>query len=139
MISLPKPIEIPKLSNNSKGPNLSGAEFNPGSGKRYGYDYIYPTTKEIDYYASKGFGIIRMPFDLTRVYPIPYQELNTTEIIYMRLTVDHCLSRGMKVILDPHNYGFIYDSRTQTKRRDWSRSRRYESICRFLVKNGCNV
>lgn len=40
------------------GPNLSGAEFNPGPDKRYSYDYIYPSTDEIDYYSFKGFGII---------------------------------------------------------------------------------
>jgi endoglucanase len=115
-INLEYSLSVPRLANNYKGPNLSGAEFNPGPGKRYGYDYIYPTTKEIDYYASKGFGIIRMPFDMTRVYPEPYSPLNTTEIIYMRLTVDHCLSKGIRVILDPHNYGFIYDSRTEVQR-----------------------
>jgi endoglucanase len=26
--------------------------------------------------------------------------------------VDYCLSKGMRVIIDPHNYGFIYDNRT---------------------------
>ena len=101
--------------NNYKGPNLSGAEFNSGPGKRYGYDYIYPNTNEIDYYASKGFGIIRMPFDMTRVYPIPYSSLDTNEIGHMKPVVDYCLSKGMKVLLDPHNYGFIYDNRTGKK------------------------
>lgn len=67
--------QIPTLVNNYKGPNLSGAEFNAGANKKYGHDYIYPNTTQLDYYASKGFGIICMPFDLTRVYPIPYLPL----------------------------------------------------------------
>jgi endoglucanase len=100
------------LANNTKGPNLSGAEFNPGPEKRVNFDYVYPSSQQIDYYASKGFGIIRLPFDISRVYPTPYSSLNITEIIYMRLTVDHILSRGMYVILDPHNFGTIYDGRT---------------------------
>jgi endoglucanase len=103
------------LVNNYKGPNLSGAEFNSGPGKRYGYDYIYPNTNEIDYYASKGFGIIRMPFDMTRVYSQSYSPLNTTEIGYMKPVVDYSLSKGMRIILDPHNFGFIYDNRTGKK------------------------
>ena len=103
------------LANNTKGPNLSGAEFNPGPGKRINFDYTYPPTKEIDYYASKGFGMIRLPFDISRVYPVPYAPLNITEIIYMRLTIDHCLAKGIYVILDPHNYGLIYDGRTGQK------------------------
>ena len=107
---------FPPLVNNSKGPNLSGAEFNPGPNKRINFDYVYPPNKEIDYYASKGFGMIRLPFDISRVYPQVYSPLNLSEIIAMRLTVDHILTRGMRVILDPHNYGYIYDNRTQQKR-----------------------
>jgi endoglucanase len=114
-VSYQVPKSIPTLANNYKGPNLSGAEFNEGLGKRYGYDYIYPSTDEIDYYASKGFGIIRMPFDMTRVYPKPYSPLDAAEIGHMRPIVDYCLSKGMRVILDPHNYGYIYDNRTGVK------------------------
>jgi endoglucanase len=108
----PAPTSIPTLVTNYKGINLSGAEFNPGPGKRYGWDYIYPSTQEIDYYASKGFGIIRMPFDITRAYPAPYSLLDTIETGYIKTIVDYCLSKGMRVILDPHNYGYIYDNRT---------------------------
>lgn len=104
------------LINNYKGTNIAGGEFNPGPGKRCNYDYFYPNPKAIDYYASKGFGIIRMPFDLTRAYPIPYAPLNITEIGYMLSVVDYCLSKGMRVLLDPHNYGFIYDYRTREQR-----------------------
>ncbi|UJR38840.1 hypothetical protein I4U23_031505 [Adineta vaga] len=115
-VSYPIPTSIPTLINNFKGPNLSGGEFNSGVGKRYGYDYIYPTTKEIDYYVSQGFGIIRMPFDMTRAYPVPYSSLNMTEMSYMKIVVDYCLSKGMYVILDPHNYGVIYDNRVGVQR-----------------------
>jgi endoglucanase len=111
-VSFPAPKSIPKLVNNYKGPNLSGAEFNSGPDKRYNYDYTYPNTDEIDYYASKGFGIIRLPFDIARAYDIAYSPINATQIGYMKPVIDYCLSKGMHVLLDPHNYGFIYDSRT---------------------------
>lgn len=77
---------------------------------------MYPSTGEIDYYASKGFGIIRMPFDIARAYSAAYLPLNTTEIGYMKSIVDYCLSKGMHIVLDPHNYGFIYDNRTGKSR-----------------------
>lgn len=105
-----------ELVNNYKGVNLAGAEFNRGPGKTYGVDYFYPNTTELDYYASKGFGIIRLPFDLTRVYPIPYAPLSTTELGYMRPIIDYCLLKGMRVIIDPHNGGYIYDNRTGEQR-----------------------
>jgi endoglucanase len=102
------------MINNYKGINLSGAEFNSGLGKRLYFDYIYPSTREIDYYTSKGFGLLRLPFDMTRVYPKPYSLLSTVETGYIKQTVDYCLSKGMKVALDPHNYANIYDNRTGT-------------------------
>lgn len=107
---------IPKLVNNYKGPNIAGGEYSPGPGKTYGHDYIYANTSQIDYYAFKGFGIIRLPFDIARIYSVPYSPLNITELEYMNPTIDYCLSKGMRVILDPHNYGYIYDNRTGSER-----------------------
>ena len=107
---------IPALVNNYKGPNLSGPEADHDPSKWYYYSYAYPNATQIDYYASKGFGIIRLPFNLSRIYPIPYSPLNATELGYMKATVDYCLSKGMRVLLDPHNFGLIYDNRTGQKR-----------------------
>jgi endoglucanase len=106
----------PKLVNNYKGTALSGAEWNQGPGKKEGKNYIYPNTTQMDYYASKGFGLIRLPFDIARVYSIPYSQLDTTEMGYLKPIVDYLLSKGMHVILDPHNYGLIYDNRTGQNR-----------------------
>ena len=72
-----------KLVNNYKGAALSGAEFSPGSGKTEGRDYIYPNTTQMDYYASKGFGLLRLPFDIARAYSIPYSQLDTKEMGYI--------------------------------------------------------
>jgi endoglucanase len=47
----------------SRGINLSGGELNPGRTPAiYGKDYIYPTPEELDYYASKGFTVVRLPY-----------------------------------------------------------------------------
>lgn len=46
-----------------RGINLSGAELNvernPGV---YGKDFVYPSSQELDYYASKGFAVVRLPY-----------------------------------------------------------------------------
>jgi endoglucanase len=55
-------------------------------------------------------------FDIARAYPVPYSSLSTKEIGYMKQTVDYLYSKGMRVILDPHSYGYIYDNRTGTQR-----------------------
>ena len=70
----------------------------------------------MDYYASKGFGLLRLPFDIARAYSIPYSSLDTTEMSYLKPVVDYLLSKGVHVILDPHNYGMIYDNRTGQNR-----------------------
>lgn len=106
--SLPSP-PLSKLSNNLKGVNLSGGEYNWGPNKRIGYDYIYPSKAEIDYYAGKGFGVVRLPFDIGRVYPTPSTQLDPTQIGAIKGVVDYALKKGMRVILDPHNYGDVYD------------------------------
>ncbi len=50
------------------GVNLAGAEFGtrnvPGV---FGTDYTYPTHTEIDYYADKGMGVVRLPFLWERI------------------------------------------------------------------------
>ena len=46
---------------------LSGGDFTPGGA--YPGNYGYPPNASIDYYASKGMGIIRLPFLWERVQP----------------------------------------------------------------------
>ena len=45
------------------GVNLAGAEFGSRLPGTYGTDYTYPTHAEVDYFASKGMGIIRLPVE----------------------------------------------------------------------------
>lgn len=94
-----------------KGVNLSGAEYNNSNPQaRMGWDYIYPTTAEIDYYASKGFTAIRLPFAGARLQPVNNAALNVTELGYIQTVVSYCATKHINVILDPHDYGLKYDS-----------------------------
>ncbi len=86
------------------GVNLAGGEFGtplPGS---YGYDYIYPSAAEFDYYNSKGLKLIRLPFKWERLQHTLNGSLNATELARLDTVVGYASARGMKVILDMHNY-----------------------------------
>jgi aryl-phospho-beta-D-glucosidase BglC (GH1 family) len=89
------------------GVNLSGAEYNPGSTLE-GTNYVYPSDAEIDYYASKGMNVIRLPFLLERVEPVAGGPLSTTELGYIDQVVAYAATKGIDVILDPHDYGYEY-------------------------------
>jgi hypothetical protein len=87
------------------GVNLAGAEF---SGTAF-----WQTNPAVwDYYQAKGLTLIRMPVKWERVQPALYGPVTFTQM-------DQCValaaSRGMKVILDLHNYA-SYGSGSPTPR-----------------------
>ncbi len=89
------------------GVNLASAEFapqnDPGS---YGKDYTYSTHQEIDYYAAKGMTVFRLPFLMDRMQDAANGSLNQAQLGYMDGVVSYATSKGIKVILDPHDYGY---------------------------------
>lgn len=86
------------------GVNLAGGEFNP-SGTRIHWDYTYPTHAEVDYYASKGMEVIRLPFLWERVQSSQFGALKSSEIAIITDIVRYAASKGLQVDLDVHNYG----------------------------------
>jgi endoglucanase len=91
------------------GVSLAGAESGlfpvnvPGV---YGIDYTYPTHAEIDYYASKGLGVIRLPFLWERMQHTEFGALDPTELGRLTDVVNYATSRGLKVVIDPHDFGY---------------------------------
>ena len=86
------------------GINLSGAEFGSAVPGVYNQDYTYPTHGEIDYYASKGMDVIRLPFLWERVQSTENGPLNSAEIARIDDVVNYAASKGLMVDLDMHNY-----------------------------------
>lgn len=86
------------------GVNLSGAEFGD-AGNRYGYDYIYPSEKDLDFYQSRGIELIRLPFKWERMQTTLGGKLSSAELGHMKTFLAEAEERGMNVILDLHNYG----------------------------------
>jgi endoglucanase len=91
-----------------RGINLSGAEFGSIGGK-VDKDYTWPSTNTLDYFANKGFNTVRLPFKWERLQPTLMGELDEAELSRLMETVELIRARGMKTILDPHNYARYHD------------------------------
>lgn len=87
------------------GVNLAGAEFGSNFPGTYGSDYVYPSTKILDYYASKGLRLIRLPIKWERVQPNLGTELNQKELERIEGVINNAKARDLLVIIDLHNYG----------------------------------
>lgn len=96
-----------------RGVNISGAEFGGLPGK-FDSDYTWPTTRTLDYFAGKGFNTIRLPFRWERLQPKLMGALDEAELMRLMETVELIRARGMKVILDPHNYARYGDQTVGT-------------------------
>jgi endoglucanase len=90
----------------ARGINLSSGELNPERNPAaYGKDYIYPSASELDYYAGKGFEVVRLPFRWERLQPALFGPLDPTELGRIKSVVEAARARHMRVILSPHNFG----------------------------------
>ena len=103
------------------GVNLAGAEFGNGDVKNgkedpntvpgvFNKDYTYPTHDEIDYYASKGLTVIRLPFLWERLQHTKQGGLDEEELGRLDDVVNYATSKHLKIVIDPHNYGYGYNA-----------------------------
>ncbi|MBB5699295.1 cellulase family glycosylhydrolase [Sphingomonas yantingensis] len=85
------------------GINLSGAEF--GKGDKYGYDYIYPSSKDLKFYADQGLTLVRLPVRWERLQPELGGSLDAVELGRLNTFLVNAAKAGVQVIVDVHNYG----------------------------------
>ena len=88
------------------GVNLGGGDAT-GSGNVpgvYGTDYIYPNDNEMAYYQSKGLTLIRLPVKWKRLQDNLNGPLNETNMVRIDNVITFARNRGMKVIIDLHDY-----------------------------------
>ncbi|MFZ1096845.1 MAG: glycoside hydrolase family 5 protein [Xanthobacteraceae bacterium] len=90
----------------TRGISLASAEFQanriPGI---YGRDYVYPSAQSLDYYKSRGFDLIRLPFLWERLQPALFSDLADAELSRIKQLVAAARDRCMRLILSPHNFG----------------------------------
>ncbi len=99
-IYTPGPAPVPLHGVNITGPESNTANL-PGT---YGTNYAYPTVADFDYYHAKGLNLIRIPFRWERMQTSLNSPLNTAQLGYMDTAIARASARGMKVIIDMHNY-----------------------------------
>jgi aryl-phospho-beta-D-glucosidase BglC (GH1 family) len=90
------------------GVNIAGGEFGSKVPGVLGTDYIYPSTQEIDYYASQGMTAIRVPFLIERLENSPNGAFSQHDLQQLQSIVAYAATKGIDVILDPHNYGYAW-------------------------------
>ena len=97
-----------------RGINISGAEYGVDTAGVYGTNYVYPSEKTVRYFAEKGMNIVRLPFRWERLQPVLGERLDTGELDLLRKAVELIRSYKMKVVLDPHNFGYYHKKRLVT-------------------------
>jgi endoglucanase len=94
------------------GVSLAGAEFGsaptPTDLGVYDDDYIYPNSKEVDYFLSKGMNTLRMPFRWERLQPTLNGDFDSAEFARFNSFITYATSHGANVIIDPHNFARYY-------------------------------
>ncbi len=102
-----------------RGVTLAGAEFGVSPDRDWpgvhGTDYVYPHTvpgyeSVLAYYAARGVDVIRLPFRWERLQPELFTAFDSAELDLLRGFVDAASAQGMRVILDPHNFGRYCES-----------------------------
>lgn len=80
------------------GVNYAGGTFRPKE------SFLVPTDESLDYWQSKGVRLMRLPFDWEPLQPALNGPLNAQYIANLKRSVEKMGARGMKVLLDLHNY-----------------------------------
>lgn len=87
-----------------RGTNLDGAQFGTVYPGVEGVDYSFPTTKDVDYFASKNMTAFRIGFQWERMQPKLNEELNQAYFDKLNSLVLYANSKNISVFLNPHNY-----------------------------------
>lgn len=99
-----------------RGVNLSSAESG-GCSKpsKYGFTYIYPSSKEIDHFMAAGMNTFRIPFCWERLQKSAMAELDAAELERLDKLTAYTTAKGGYIVLDPHNYGRYWGKSITTR------------------------
>jgi endoglucanase len=85
------------------GFNEASGEFGIGN-----YKYSYPGKDRIDWVATHGFGIIRVPFLFQNIQAASGTNLNEAAMRQLDPVLSECAAKRVVCLLDMHNYGSYY-------------------------------
>ena len=134
-----------------RGISVAGGEFGANSGteetlahfsnKRpglYGDSHQFPSPATFAYLASRGVGLVRIPFRWERIQPQLKGNLDSLELQRLKAAVTSARQgragqpNGLKVILDVHNFGAYYDA-PRADRNGRRRDFREPGFGRFFI------
>ena len=90
------------------GGNASGLEFPTGLPGSEGTNFFAPTAQSFLDYAAAGFKVVRLPYFIERLQPTIGQAFDATYKAYIDQAITDAATAGLKVILEPHNFGRRY-------------------------------
>lgn len=100
---VPTPTPVPTPVPTPPAPVLPTIGIN-ASGGEYSWE-TYPDGAALDYLKAQGIKLIRLPFAWEKIQPVLNNALSSTEVTKIKNLLTACSSRGIKVIVDMHNYG----------------------------------
>jgi len=80
------------------GVNYASGTFRPKEG------FVVPTEQSLNYWKSKGVMLMRLPFEWEHLQPRLNEPLDSQYVDALKKSVSLMGGRGMKVLLDLHNY-----------------------------------
>ena len=89
----------------------------------FGTDYTYPPHTEIDYYAAKGMSVVRLPFLWERIQHSKNAALDAVELGRLDDVVSYATGKGLKIEIEPHNYGYGFGALIGTRKHPTRPSR----------------
>lgn len=87
-----------------RGTNLDGGQFGSVYPGTENVDYSWPTTKDVDYFASKNMNTFRIGFQWERLQPTLKGPFAAAYFTKLDALVKYATSKGMNVFLNPHNF-----------------------------------
>ena len=86
------------------GVNIACGDFGSRFPGEYNKDYTYPTDDDLVFWQQKGLMLVRMPFRWERLQHTPGGPLCQEDLQHVKAFIGAAEKRGMKVLLDMHNY-----------------------------------
>lgn len=99
---------VPAGATPYRGVNLSGADFGSALPGREWFDYVFPTTSEVDYYLAKGMNTFRIGLQWERLQRTAKGAFDTAYWTKLDALVRYATSKGGYVVLNPQNFGRYY-------------------------------